>query len=93
MKNTKNKNIFSKFINKYRNMPLPVRASFWFVVCSVLQKGISFFTTPIFTRLLSTEQYGQVTLYSSRAAIVCIFTTLNLQYGSFNTAQVKFQDD
>ncbi len=74
-------------------MPIPLKASFWFVVCSVFQKGISFFTTPIFTRLLSTEQFGQVTLFVSWSSIVCIFTTLNLQYGSFNTAQVKFRDD
>ncbi len=76
----------------YKKAPLPVKASFWFLVCSVVQKGISFFTMPIITRLLTTDQYGQVTVYGSWLGIVCIFTTLNLQYGSFNTAQVKFED-
>lgn len=80
-------------LNQYNGLPTGAKASIWFVVCSVVQKGISFITTPIFTRIMTTEQYGQVTLYNSWINIVCIFTTLNLQYGSFNTAQVKFSND
>lgn len=76
---------------KYKELALPVKASVWFVICSVIQNGISFFVTPIFTRLMSTQQYGQVTVYTSWMGIICIFTTFNLQYGSFNTAQVKFE--
>lgn len=80
-------------LGKYRSLPAAAKVSFWFIVCSVFQKGISFLTTPIFTRIMTTEHFGQVTLYNSWINIVCIFTTLNLQYGSFNTAQVKFSDD
>lgn len=80
-------------LGKYRSLPDAAKVSFWFIVCSVFQKGLSFLTTPIFTRIMSTEHFGQVTLYNSWIYIVCIFTTLNLQYGSFNTAQVKFPDD
>lgn len=80
-------------LGKYRSLPAAAKVSFWFIVCSVFQKGISFLTTPIFTRIMTTEHFGQVTLYNSWINIVCIFTTLNLQYGSFNTAQVKFADD
>ena len=82
-----------KAIRKYTELPVPVKASLWFMMCSVVQKGISFFTTPIFTRLMTTEQFGQFTLYNSWVPIICIFATLNLQYGSFNTAQIKFSDD
>lgn len=82
-----------KAFRKYTELPVPVKASLWFMMCSIVQKGISFFTTPIFTRLMSTEQFGQFTLYNSWVPIICIFATLNLQYGSFNTAQVKFADD
>ena len=47
----------------YKNMSLPAKASIWYMLCSVLQKGISVITTPIFTRILSTEQYGLVSIY------------------------------
>jgi len=82
-----------KALSKYRSLPAAAKVSFWFIICSVFQKGLSFLTTPIFTRIMSTEHFGQVTLYNSWIYIICIFTTLNLQYGSFNTAQVKFPDD
>ncbi len=78
---------------KYKSLPDAAKVSLWFIICSVIQKGISFLTTPIFTRIMTTEHFGQVTLYNSWINVVCIFTTLNLQHGSFNTAQVKFSDD
>ena len=54
-----------KLINKYKKVPLPAKASLWFVVCSFLQKGISFITTPIFTRIMTSDNYGVVTMYSA----------------------------
>lgn len=87
------RDIVDKLWNKYKNLPVPVKASLWFMLCSIVQKGISLLTTPIFTRIMSTEQYGQVTMYTSWMSILAIFVTLNLQYGTFNTAQVKFGDD
>lgn len=80
-------------IEKYKKMPSAVKASFWYTVCSILQRCISVFTVPLFTRLLSTEQYGLLALYQSWIGIIIIFTTLNLQYGSFNTAMVKYEED
>lgn len=46
-------------------MSKPVKAAFWFTVCSFLQRGISMIATPIFTRLLSTENYGLYSTYLS----------------------------
>ena len=89
----KKQTLAGKALTKYRSLPAAAKVSFWFIVCSIFQKGLSFLTTPIFTRIMTTEHFGQVTLYNSWIYIVCIFTTLNLQYGSFNTAQVKFPDD
>lgn len=79
--------------DKYKQLPIAVKASLWFMACSVLQKGMSFITTPIFTRVMTTEQFGEFTMYTSWSGIVAIFITLNLQAGSFNTAQVKYGDD
>lgn len=80
-------------MDKYRGMSLPVKASLWFVMCSLFQKGISILTNPIFARIIPTDQMGQVVNFSNWSIIVCIFTTLNLQYGSFNNAQLKYADD
>ena len=65
-----------KIITKYKNLPEAVKASLWFTICSILQKGISFITVPIFTRLLTTEQYGVVSIFYSWESIFIIFCTL-----------------
>lgn len=70
-----------------------VKASSAYVICSVLQRCLSFITIPIFTRLLTTDEYGISTVYTSTMAVVIIFTTLNLPYGSFSPAMMKFEKD
>lgn len=84
-------NAITTVLNKYKKIPLPAKASIWFVFCSILQKGISFLTVPIFTRIMTTEQYGIYSTYLSWYTILLIFTSLNLYYGVFNNAMVKFE--
>lgn len=83
----------SKFLNKYMNMPIAARAAMWFMVCSLLTKGISFITTPIFTRLLTKEQYGLFTIYTSWLQIITIFSTFRLDYSVFNKGMSKYPDN
>ncbi len=82
-----------KVWSKYKELPVTVKASAWFVICSIFQKGVNLVTVPLFTRLLTTEQYGQFSVYQSWYSIVIIFATLNLFYGVFNTAMIKYPDD
>lgn len=84
--------MLSKMKEKYNAIPLTVKVSVAYAVCSILQKCISFFTLPLFTRILTKEQYGQFTIYQSWSGILTIFLTLNLAYGSFSSAMVKFED-
>ena len=78
---------------KYNALSKPVKASFWFALCSFAQKGISFITAPIFTRLMSAEQYGMFSLYQSWDSVIIVFATLNLSYQVFNNGLVKYEDD
>lgn len=82
-----------RFIIIYKNLSKEAKASAWFVVCNIIQKGISFFTIPIFTRLLTTEEYGMTNVYQSWMSLIIIFATLHLQYGVFNTAMIKYEKD
>lgn len=83
----------SKAINRYKHLPIQVKASLWFLICSFLQKGISVITTPIFTRLLSSAEYGQYNVYNSWLNIISIFVTLNLSSGVYTQGLIKFSDD
>lgn len=82
----------NKLKSKWENITITYKVSISYTVCSILQKCLSFITLPLFTRLLTTEQYGQYTIYASWAGIICIFLTLNLAYGSFSKAMVKFEN-
>lgn len=83
--------MLKKITNKWNNIPLTLKVSVAYAVCSILQKCLSFITLPLFTRILTKEQYGQYTVYSSWSGIFSIILTLNLAYGSFSTAMVKFE--
>ena len=82
----------SKLINKYKNLPVQVKASLWYFICSFLQKAVSALTTPIFTRLLTSSEYGQFNVFLSWQSILRVFITLNLFYGVFSAGLVKFKD-
>lgn len=76
----------------YMALSKPVKATFWFTVCSFIQKGIVFLTTPIFTRLLTSEEYGIYTLYVTWTSIFSLLATLNLFASGFSNAMLKFEE-
>lgn len=82
-----------KIINKYNGLSLQIKATFWFFVCSVLQRGISVITTPIFTRLMSTVEYGQFSVFNSWLSIVQIIVTLQLTAGVYTMGIVKYKEE
>ena len=67
--------MLDRMIERYHKMNVTAKASIWFVFCSLMQKGISTITVPIFTRLMSTEEYGVYSLYLSWFSILTIFTS------------------
>lgn len=79
----------NRLLNKYRSMPVQVKAIFWLTICSLLQKGISVITVPIFTRIMSTDDYGTFSVFISWENIIQLFTSLSLYTGVFNTAMIK----
>lgn len=82
-----------KLFEKFNKMSTEVKASTAYTICSILTRCLSFITLPIFTRIMTTEEYGLATIYSSTAAIVVIFTSLQLPYGTLSTAMIRFKDD
>jgi O-antigen/teichoic acid export membrane protein len=82
-----------KILKRYKNIAAPAKASLWFMIASILQNGISFITVPIFTRLLSTKDFGLVSVYQSWLSIITIFATLTLWGGVFNNGMFKYEED
>jgi O-antigen/teichoic acid export membrane protein len=65
---------------KRKVLPLkvPARASLYYLLASAVAKAIGVISTPLFTRLMSGESYGEYTLYISRLA----FLSVTLSAGS-----------
>lgn len=76
-------------IEKYKKLNVVAKSALWFVICSFLQKAISLLTTPIFTRLLSTDEYGQFSVYNSWLEIFTILVTFKLSEAVFNKTLVS----
>lgn len=80
-------------VRKYESMNTPAKAAIWFMLCSILQKGIALITTPIFTRILSPEDFGLYTVYLSWADIIIIFVTLRLEMSVFSKGMSRYRDN
>ncbi len=85
--------IRQKISQKLKDTPVGVKASVVYTLCSILQKCLSIVTTPIFTDMMTKEQYGDFTIYNTWMAIITILTTLNLAYGSFSKAMLTFEKE
>lgn len=79
-------------LEKYRGLPLSVKAGFWFTVCSAVQNGASFLSMPFLVRLLTTEEYGIYSVFRSWINIISIFATLKMCTEVFNNAMYKYPD-
>ena len=86
-------NSLRKISAYYHTAPVQIRASIWFLICTFMQRGISVITTPIFTRLLSTSEYGQYGVFTSWLGIASAVVTLNLCYGMYSQGLIKFEED
>ncbi len=74
-------------------MPASAKASAAFILSSFILKGMSFLTTPIFTRMMDTSQYGVISLYTSWLSIIEVFALLGLtSAGVFNVGLHDYKD-
>lgn len=69
------------------------KASVMLMITQMIQKGLSLLTSPIYTRMLTTTEYGEVSLFFSWYEIFVIFTGLCLSKGVFNNGMLDYKDD
>ena len=84
--------MISKLLVKYRGLSKQIKVVFWFTFVGFLQKGISIITTPIFTRVLSTDDYGLFSVFNAYYTVIVIVATLYLHMGVINNAFVKSKE-
>lgn len=83
----------NRFLTRYRSIPPAAKASIWFMVCSVLQKGLAFIAIPIYTRLLTTTEYGTYSVYNAWLSLFMVFATLSMSSDYYVIAVLKNEMD
>jgi len=76
---------------KASNSSVALKAGIWYVVSSVLVRMVSVITTPIFTRMLSTDEYGVVSTFSTWYSLFLVIYSLNLA-ASIGRAKLDYPD-
>lgn len=85
-------NSSNSFLNKIRRMSPGVKASAALFAANIIQKGISYLTTPIYTRMLTTEEYGMATIFFTWQQLFAIVALFCLSYGVFNNGMLDYPD-
>ena len=79
-------------IQKIKLVPQGAKASMAFFLASIITKGIAYITTPLYTRLLSPEEYGQVSVYLTWVQVFGIVAMFCLSYGVFNNGMIDYPE-
>ena len=79
-------------IKKLKKMPEGLKASIAFFVANIITAGIAYITTPFFTRMLSSEEFGEVSLYLTWKQVFGIIAMFCLSYGVFNNGMSDFPE-
>lgn len=80
-------------LKNFNKLSAPAKASLVLMMTQMIQKGLAVITSPIYTRLLTTSEYGEVSLFFSWYEIFVIFTGLCLSKGVFNNGMLDYKDD
>ncbi len=83
--------MISKLKTKFQTMPAGQKSAIAFMLASLVQQGISFLITPLFTRILSTEEFGVVTVYNSWVEMIGTVAMLSLSAGIFNVGMMDYE--
>ena len=68
------------------------RVAFFNILSTVLLRGISIFTAPLFTRLLGDSGYGVTQIYNTWVAVIAIVFTMQTQ-GTLVNARVEYGEE
>lgn len=83
----------NKYYQKYKQLPIQGRATIWYTICNILQRGVSVITIPAYTRILTKEQYGSYSVFLAWVEIFEIIATFRLAWGGFVVGLTKYEKD
>lgn len=71
---------------------IPALAGIWYTLSSLIERTSAIIFTPIYTRLLSPEQYGIYSIYTGFMGILTVFATLEISGGAIYRGLEEFKE-
>lgn len=69
-----------------------IKSSFWYIASNFLTRAVSFITIPIFTRLMTKQQYGDFSVFASWQSIFLIICGVEI-YATLNRARFDYETE
>lgn len=85
--------IIKELKNKLIHMPVTAKAALVYVIASFITRAFHLITTPLFTRIMSVSQIGEVSNFSTWQSFISDVVTLGLCSGAINIALKDYRDD
>lgn len=80
----------NSILSKWRELPSGVKASVALFFANVVSAGIAYVTTPLYTRLLTPDEYGQASVFLTWVQVFGIIAMFCLSYGVFNIGLLDY---
>ena len=80
-------------VDYYCSLSIPAKAGMWFLACNFLQKGIASITTPIYTRVMSSAEYGQISSYFAWLDLLSILITFGIHSSIYQRGIIRYNSD
>lgn len=77
---------------KRGNTKLALKSGFWYVLSTVITKGLAFITTPIFARMMNKTDYGEFSNFAYWQSLLVIVVSLEM-YNTLSRAFYDYKDD
>lgn len=78
-------------LKRIKSLPKGVKASIAFFISSLVTKGIAYITTPVYTRLLTSAEFGKVSIFFTWLQVFGIIAMFSFMNGVFNNGMVDFE--
>ena len=82
-----------KVFDTYNKLPVAAKASVIYLVTNFIQRGVAFVLSPIFIRMMSAEEYGNMSVYYTDAQLVGTLAMFSLGAGCFDVGMQNYKND
>ena len=77
---------------KIHRIRVPAKASLWYIISGAVARSVGVVGTPLFTRLLTPEEYGLYPLFNTWLGVVTVLATLELTGGFIYRGLLRYED-